>query len=169
MDCLLQHIQTRSKVASGSRNAIFVASKILQKRAIIIIIRNSYFNIFPSIIESQPGTPSKTAKKEAELEASEFKLQKTTEVYSEQNSAETQSNGTAKEAAPAQRNISCLSDANTAAGSAQREVVVSTGRCNYGVDIYEGIPENPAIQIFFIHFFIDNSNAKYQFAYFKLS
>ena len=36
-----------------------------------------------------------------------------------------QSNGTpTKEAGPAQRNISCLSDQNTAAGSAQREVVV---------------------------------------------
>ena len=87
---------------------------------------NLYFNIFLSITESQPGTPSKTAKKEAELGASEFKLQKNAEVYSEPISAETLSNGTAKEAAPAQRNISCLSDANTAAGSAQREVVVST-------------------------------------------
>ena len=86
-----------------------------------------YFNIFLSIIESQPGTPSKTAKKETELEASEYKLQKNTEVYSEQISAETQSNGTAKEAAPAQRNISCLSDANAAAGSSEkREVVVSS-------------------------------------------
>jgi len=74
--------------------------------------------------ESQPGTPSKTAKKEVQLEATEYKLQKNTEVYSEQISAETHSNGTAKEVAPAQRNISCLSDANTAAGSAQREVVV---------------------------------------------
>merc|ERR1712117_865139 len=48
--------------------------------------------------QAAPGTPSKTAKKSAELEATE--------------------------AAPAQRNISCLSDANTAGGSAQREVVV---------------------------------------------
>ena len=75
------------------------------------------FYIFLSIIESQPGIPSKPAKKEAELEA--------TEGAAEQNSAETQSNGTAKEAAPAQRNIACLSDANTAGGGGQREVVVS--------------------------------------------
>ena len=56
--------------------------------------------------------------KEAELEA--------TEGAAEQNSAETQSNGTAKEADPAQRNIACLSDANTAGGRGQREVLVST-------------------------------------------
>ena len=95
------------------------------RQTLVWIYISIFFNIFLSIIESQPGTPSKTAKKEAELGASEFKLQKNAEVYSEPISAETLSNGTAKEAAPAQRNISCLSDANTAAGSAQREVVVS--------------------------------------------
>ena len=65
--------------------------------------------------QAAPGTPSKTAKKSAELEA--------TEAASGED--QPQSNGEAKEAAPAQRNISCLSDANTAGGSAQREVVVS--------------------------------------------
>jgi len=64
--------------------------------------------------QAAPGTPSKTAKKSAELEA--------TEAASGED--QPQSNGEAKEAAPAQRNISCLSDANTAGGSAQREVVV---------------------------------------------
>ena len=47
-----------------------------------------FLYIFLSIIELQPGIPSKPAKKEAEFEA--------TEDAAEQNSAETQSNGTAK-------------------------------------------------------------------------
>jgi len=68
--------------------------------------------------ESQgaPGTPSKTAKKSVELDAA---------AEAASGDDQPQANGTAaKEAAPAQRNISCLSDANTAGGSASREVVV---------------------------------------------